>query len=171
MREQNRELFEGGVEQYSSTNVFVDNLLIFLWIFLGGYLCWFFIPIIGWIYLAFGLIMVLGILRIIICQNCYYHGKKCHSAWGKLSAMYCRKGDYRKFGAGIIGPVILAFWSSMALVPLILAVISIIRYCSLFKIVMVVTFFIIVVLSAVILRKDACGKCKMKYLCPGSASR
>ncbi|KQC14663.1 MAG: hypothetical protein APR63_05385 [Desulfuromonas sp. SDB] len=171
MSEQKKDLFEGGLEQYSTFDVLVDNLLIFLWIFTGGYVCWLFMPVIGWIYLGFGLIMVLGILRVIVCQNCYYHGKKCHSAWGKLSAMYCRQGDYYKFGAGIIGPVILTFWGSMALVPLILGVISIIQNFSLFKIVMMVTFFIIVLLSAVILRKNTCSKCKMKYLCPGSASK
>lgn len=171
MMEQNKGLFEGGVEKYPTFNVLLDNLLIFLWIFFGGYLCWFFMPVIGWIYLGFGLIMVLGILRVIVCQNCYYHGKKCHSAWGKLSAMYCRQGDYHKFGAGIIGPIILTFWGSMALVPIILGVISIIQYFSFLKLVLMVTFFIIVMLSAIILRKDTCGKCKMKYLCPGSASR
>jgi hypothetical protein len=164
-------LYQEGLEEYPVSAVLVENVFMFLWIAVGTFLCWIFLPIVAWIYLLFGLIMVLWVMRILVCKSCYYHGKRCHTGWGKLSAIYCQQGELGDFGSGIGGAIIPIFYGSMVLLPLILGVISIIQGSSLLKISMVLTFLFIAIMSSVVLRKKTCAVCKMKHICPGCAAK
>jgi hypothetical protein len=120
-------LFNNGFEKYPITTVLLENSLMLIWILTGAYLCALISPTVGWVYLAFGLSMVLVIMRILVCRNCYYYSKRCHTGWGKLSAMYCKPGNISRFGCGAAGAVIPIFYSSMALIPLILGIISFVK--------------------------------------------
>lgn len=171
MTEKEKALFQEGPEKYPVSTVLIENLFMFLWIAVGTFLCWIFAPLVAWIYLAFGLTMVLCVMRILVCKNCYYHGKLCHIGWGKLSALYCRQGELNKFGCGIGGSIIPIFYGSMALLPLILGVISIIKAFSLINTGMAIIFLFIVAVSSVTLRKKSCAICKMKNMCPGCAAK
>jgi len=166
-----KKLFHEGLEEYSISTVFIENLFMFLWIAVGTFLCWIFIPLIAYIYLAFGLIMVLYVMRMLVCKNCYYYDKHCHTGWGKLSAVYCRQGEMNDFGRGISGAIIPIFYGLMALLPLILGGISIVQIFSLIKIGMAIVFLFLVVMSSVTLRKKSCIICKMKNICPGCAAK
>lgn len=166
-----KDLFEDGLEEYPKASVFIENIFMFLWIAFGSFLCWMFIPLIGWIYLGFGLVMVLFVMRILVCKNCYYHGERCHIGWGKLSASYCNRGDLNHFGKGIGGIIVPIFYASIALFPLIFGTISLIREFSLIKVCILMTYLLIFMTSSFIQRKKACSLCKMKNICPGSAAK
>ncbi len=171
MSKERKELFQDGYEEYPISTVLIENLFIFLWIAVGSFLCWIFMPLIAWIFLAFGLIMVLYVMRLFVCKNCYYHNKRCHTGWGKLSAIYCRQGELSDFCRGIGGILIPVFYGLIALLPLILGIISSVQSFSIIKISMIIVFLFIIVMSSVILRKKSCITCKMKSICPGSAAK
>ncbi len=164
----NDNLYSEGLEQFPLKTVVTENGLYLLWFALGAYLCWRFMPVIGFVYLGFGVLMSGYIMRIIVCGNCYYYGKGCHTGWGKLSAMFCKKGDIENFGAGISGVVIPFFYGSMALVPVVFSVIVNIRSFSAVLTALTVVFVFVVYMSAYKFRTAACSVCKMKYVCPGS---
>lgn len=164
-------LFNEGLEEFPVSTIILENTTLLLWILAGSYLCYVFMPIIAYTYLAYGLSMVLVIMRILVCKNCYYHGKKCHTGWGKLSALYTKKGKIEKFGCGAGGAVIPVFYGSMALLPLILAVIVLINNFSIATLITLLVFLPIVYLSSTGFRKKACVQCKMKEICPGSLDK
>ena len=164
-------MFTDGLDKFPISTVFVENLFMLLWIVTGTFICWISVPLIGWIYLTFGLSMVLCIMRILVCKNCYYHGKLCHTGWGKLSAIYCKQGELNHFGCGVSGKIIPIFYGSMALLPLIIGIISIINNFSVFRICILILFLFVVVMSSFTLRKKSCEICKMKLICPGSAAK
>ena len=171
MTKEKKEIFENGLDEYPISTVFIENLFMFLWIAIGAFLCWMLVPLIGWIYLIFELTMVLFVMRILVCKHCYYHGKLCHTGWGKLSAIYCQQGELSHFGCGIGGAIIPIFYGAMALLPLIFGIISIINTYSFFKICIIIIFLFVVVMSSFTLRKRSCEICKMKNMCPGSAAK
>jgi len=141
-------IFQDGLEEYPISTIIIENLFMFLWIAYGTFLCWILVPLVAWIYLAFGLIMVLCVMRILVCKNCYYHGKRCHLGWGKLSAMYCKQGELTHFGCGFSGAIIPIVYGSMALLPLIFGIISIFKTFSLINICTIVIFLLIVIMSS-----------------------
>lgn len=164
-------LFEEGLENFSLKTVVTENILFLFWILLGSYLCATLSKVVGWTYMIYGFSMVIVFMRILVCKNCYYHGKWCHSGWGKLSALYCKQGEITRFGCGAGGAIIPIFYGSMALIPIILAVITLIKSFSLLILGILVLFIPVVALSSTILRKKACVQCKMKNLCPGSLDK
>jgi hypothetical protein len=171
MTKEKKVFFTDGFFEFPLSMVIIENLFMLLWIVVGAYICWEFVPLYGFSYLGFGLSMVYYVMRILVCRNCYYYGKMCHTGWGKLSKLYCKKGDVEQFGKGFNGLVIPLFYGSMALLPLILGIISLYKNFSIFKIVVLIIFLFIVVMSSFILRKKGCAKCKMRNICPGSASK
>ena len=94
-------IFEQGLEEYPKVSIVLENLLMVIWIAIGTLACWFLHPLIAWIYLALAIIMVGVVLRKLVCTNCYYYGKWCHTGWGKLSALLFKQGDMEKFSMGI----------------------------------------------------------------------
>jgi len=86
-------IYEQGLEEYPKTSAVIGNLFMILWIALGAVACWLFYPLIAWIYLAFAVIMVFVVLRKLVCPNCYYYDKWCNIGWGKLCALFFKKGD------------------------------------------------------------------------------
>jgi hypothetical protein len=76
---------------YSKRLLTAGNIAIALWIVLDAVACWFFNPIIGWVFLisAFGLIFV--ILRRLGCSSCYYC-KSCTMGFGKLADLFFGQG-------------------------------------------------------------------------------
>ncbi len=171
MSKEESKLFDGGLEEYPISTVIIENTLMLLWLLIGSYLCGTISPLTGWIYLGFGLSMVLVVMRILVCGNCYYHGKICHTGWGKLSALYCKQGDIRQFGCGAGGAIVPGFYGSMALLPVVLGIISLVQSFSILNLAIMLSFIVIVILSSHTFRKKACVQCKMKDICPGSLDK
>jgi len=114
--------------------------------------------------------MVYIVLRKLVCTNCYYYGKWCSIGWGKLAALFFKPGKVEHFAdcSGIkIAP---ATYGALTLIPVILLVVSLFRQFSAAKIIVLVLLLFISFYSGTVSRKKACTHCKMRLICPGSAS-
>jgi hypothetical protein len=76
---------------YSKSLLILGNLGIVLWIGIGAVACWFFNPILGWLFLVSAFVMIFAILRRLGCNSCYYC-KSCTSGFGKLADLFFGSG-------------------------------------------------------------------------------
>jgi len=165
------DIYEQGIEEYPKRTVIMGNLVMLLWIALGTIACWFLVPLIAWIYLALGIIVVYFVLRKLVCTNCYYYDKWCGTGWGKLTALFFKKGDINKFGTGIGVKLAPVTYGLMSLIPLILVIISMIQGFTVPKLVVLILLLVVSAYSGSIGRRKGCANCKMKLICPGSAAK
>lgn len=166
-----KELYVKGLESYPASTVILENALMFIWLLTGSYLCYTISEIFGWAYLGFSFSMVFVVMRIVVCRNCYYHGKVCHTGWGKLSALYAKQGEITRFGCGFSGKLIPVFYGSIFLIPLVLGILNAVPNFNLIDFSVLFLFATSAVLSSFTLRKKSCSVCKMKNICPGAASK
>ena len=162
-------LYENGLEEHPKSIAVIGNVIMLLWISLGTVACWFFNPIVAGVYLAFAVVMVFIVLRKLVCTNCYYYGKWCPIGWGKLSALFFRKGSIEKFSTGIGVKLAPLTYGLLTLIPLVLIIISIIREFTVVKAAVLVLLILVSIYSGAVSRKNSCMKCKMRLICPGCA--
>ena len=165
------ELYQDGLEEHPKSKIIFANIMMVFWIALGTIACWFLAPLIAWIYLAIAVVMVFIVLRKLVCTNCYYYDKWCSIGWGKLSALFFKRGDIENFKTSIGLKLAPLTYGLLSLVPLILVVVSIFLQFSINKIIVLVLLLLVSFYSGSIGRKSACAKCKMKLICPGCAER
>lgn len=164
-------LFHEGTDRYPISTVIFENILIVTWFVTGHLLLKPFSEQGSWLYLGFGFIMAYIVMRIIICKHCYYYGKRCHTGWGKISALLTSKGETKRFGCGAAGKSIPMFYALMTIIPLIFGIIKLVKSFDFSVLIVFGIFLTSVILSSVPVRKSACKKCKMKEICPGSLSK
>ncbi|OQX20971.1 MAG: hypothetical protein BWK75_04200 [Candidatus Altiarchaeales archaeon A3] len=162
-------LYEPGLEEYPKSGIIVGNFMMILWIALGTIACYFFHPLIALVYFAFAIMMVFVVLRKLVCTNCYYYGKRCSIGWGKLSALFFKKGDIEKFSTSIGIKLAPLTYGLLTLVPIVLIIISIIQEFTIPKITVMIFLLLISFYSGAISRKKSCENCKMRLICPGCA--
>jgi len=162
-------MYEQGLEEYPKTSAVTGNFFMILWIALGAVACWFLYPLVAWIYLAFAIIMVFVVLRKMVCTNCYYYDKWCCIGWGKLSALFFKKGEIENFPKSIGIKIAPLTYGLLTLIPLVLIIISIIKEFTVLKLVVLFLLLIISFYSGAINRKKTCAVCKMRLICPGGA--
>ena len=162
-------LYEQGLEEYPPAQAIFGNVVMIIWIALGAIACWFFFPLLGFIYLIFALVMVFVVLRKLVCPNCYYHGKCCHIGWGKLSSLLFKKGNIEDFPNSIGLKSAPLTYGLLTLIPLILVIISIFQEFLISKVIILVILLAISFYSGTVGRKKACVVCKMRLICPGAA--
>lgn len=103
-------------KEYSKTLLKVSNLAIALWIVLSTVACWFFNPIIGWLFLISAFILIFAILRRLGCSSCYYC-KTCTMGFGKLADLF--------FGSGYMAGVNSSLTLKIIFVHILLGIIPI----------------------------------------------
>ncbi len=84
-------------ENYPTCIVAVSNLVSLAIYFIGGFL----IYQIGFLWLALYIFYILILeLRLLKghCVNCYYFGKTCAFGKGRLSSLFFKRGEPKKFG-------------------------------------------------------------------------
>ena len=165
------EIYQDGFEEHPKSKIIFGNLMMILWIALGTIGCWFFTPLVAWIYLTIAIVMVFFVLRKIVCTNCYYYDKWCSIGWGKLSALFFKKGDIESFKTSIGLKLAPLTYGLLSLIPLILVIISIFIQFSINKIIILVLLLLVSFYSGSIGRKSACSNCKMKLICPGCVEK
>ncbi|HEY49957.1 MAG TPA: hypothetical protein G4O13_07925 [Dehalococcoidia bacterium] len=163
------QLYEQGLEKSPKSTVILGNLMMMLWVGLGTAACWLLYPLAAWIYLAIAMIMVYGVLRWLVCTNCYYYGKWCPIGWGKLCALFFRQGSIDKFGTGIGVKLAPMTYGLLSLAPLVLVIIALVRDFTVPKLVILILLLLVSMYSGSIGRKKSCAHCKMRLACPGSA--
>ena len=164
-------IYQEGLEESSKAQIIFGNIIMLLLFALGTIACWFFNPIIAWIYLAFSIIMVGIVLRKLVCTNCYYYDKWCPIGWGKLAALLFNKGYINDFDSSIGMKLAPLTYGIISFVPVILVIISIIQNFLIVKLIVLIILLAIIIFSASIGRKEACRNCKMRLLCPGAAAK
>lgn len=162
-------IYEQGAEEYSRTGIFFGNFIMLLWIAAGTFGCWFLSPLAAWIYFAFAIIMVGIVLRKIVCTNCYYYDKWCSIGWGKLSALFFKKGDIEDFSSSTGLKIAPITYGLLTLIPLILIIISFFKGFLISKLIVLILLLVISFWSGTVSRKKTCALCKMRIICPGSA--
>ncbi|MBL7136580.1 MAG: hypothetical protein ISS81_08345 [Candidatus Marinimicrobia bacterium] len=167
--EKELKIYEEGLEETSLTNIILVNILMILWIALGTIACWYLSPLASWIYLGFAIITVYIVLRKLVCANCYYYDKLCYIGWGKISALFFKKGDIEKFDSNIGIKLAPVTYGLLTLAPLVLIIVSIFQQFSIDKIIVFSLLLLISFYSGGISRRKACENCKMKLICPGCA--
>lgn len=166
-----KELYKEGPAEFSVSKVVQGNLLMAIWILLGGIGCWLFHPLAAWIYLAVAIIMVYIVLRRLVCTNCHYYGKRCALGWGKLSALMFRQGSIELFAGSIGVKLAPVTYGLLSFVPLVFIIISLVQGFAVVKVVVLVLLLLISVYSGGISRKKGCTECRMKLICPGAATK
>jgi hypothetical protein len=164
-------LNDDGVEEYSWASVIDNNLAILLWITLGTVCCWFFNPVVAWVYLGVALVTGFVIMRKLVCTNCFYYGKRCASGWGKLSALMFKQGNIEHFNDSIGLKIAPAVYGLLTLVPLVLGTISAVQHFSWVKPVFLAALLITGFYSGAVARKKSCARCRMYGYCKGSAAK
>lgn len=168
---QENEIYQEGPQEFPVSKVVQGNLLMVIWILLGGTGCWLFHPLAAWIYLTVALVMVYVVLRRLVCTNCDYYGKRCALGWGKLSALMFKQGSIDLFAGSIGVKLAPATYGLLSLVPLVFLIISLVQGFAVVKVVVLVLLLLISVYSGGISRKKGCAECRMKLICPGAASK
>jgi len=165
------EIFEDGIEEYPIAGIIFGNIMLILWIALGTIACWFFYPIVGWIYLVFVVVMVGIVLRKLVCTNCYYYDKWCPIGWGRLAALFFKKGNIEDFASSPVIKLAPLIYGLLHLTPIILVIVSIIQEFAILKIAVLILLLLIGLYSATVGRKKTCAKCKMRLMCPAGATK
>ena len=145
--------------------------MMIMWIILGSIACRFLCSLAAWFYLAFAVIMVGSVLRKFVCINCYYYNKWCSTGWGKLSAMFFKKGNIEKFGTSIGLKLAPLTYGVLSLIPIIFIVASMFQGFAISKLIVLISLLLISFYSGTVNRKKSCVKCKMRLACPGCAAK
>ena len=164
-------LYEDGLEEYQKSGIILGNIVMIFWIALGTIACSYLYLPVAWLYFAFAVTMVFIVLRKFVCTNCYYFDKWCCMGWGKISCLFFDEGSIEDFhkSTGIkLAPVI---YGLLTIIPAVMIIISLILEFTVLKLVVLVLLLSVSVYSGAISRKKSCSNCKMKLICPGSASK
>ncbi|MCK4532729.1 hypothetical protein KAU39_02995 [bacterium] len=120
-------------------------------------------------YLLFAIIMVGVVLRKLLCTNCYYYSKWCCLGWGRVSALFFKEGNIKKFNIGYGQKLAPLTYGLLTVIPLIFLVVSIFQEFVIFKVIILILLLLVSIYSGVINRKKTCVKCRMRLICPGCA--
>jgi hypothetical protein len=132
---------------YSKSLLILGNIGILFWIVIDAFACWFFNPILGWVFLVFAFIMVFAILRRLGCNSCY-HCKSCTSGFGKLSDLFFGSG----YMAGVnssAGLKVFFVYFLLGLVPIGFLAVSITQEFAASKVVVLVFLLLLLFTSSV----------------------
>lgn len=163
-------LFDKGLEEYPLSVVLIENIVLALWIVLGTIFVSQISVIIGLIYIACALIVILVVMRKLLCTHCYYYGKRCHVGWGKISSILYDKGNLDEFSTCVGQKIAPIFFGLLALIPMIFGSISLLKNFMISKLILMILLLGTILYSSIVTRKESCGKCKMKNVCTGSAA-
>jgi len=152
-------------ESYSLTWILFENILLLLNWGIGFFLLTPFqyhgIPIIALIYLTI-LIVVQILLKKHNCGNCYYHNKRCHMGWGKISSLICKKGT----GNADLGKKLsISYILQLPVITILSLLAGLVYGFKITHLILLGIFILINIFQAAILRKTTCSECKNKKQC------
>ena len=158
-----------GKESFPMSWVLGENLLYLGAWTLAAYLLWPVwqpggVPVFTLLWVSVVLIFQV-LLKKHICSGCYYYGKTCHLGWGKLSSAWfprdsgnLKKGMKLAFFYILSPPVILVTSLTFGLVA----------HPSAWYWICLGGFVLLNIILFPV-RKQGCGQCAMREVCPGSA--
>ncbi len=168
-----QKLYEEGIEGSEAAYVLFENLVILAMMtlgFLGMYPVRIKnVPVVSIVYVLFSLLMLGFVLRKHLCSGCYYYGKRCHCGWGKLASAVCREDSGNN---ELGGKLALLTWGVVMGLPVIVMILIVIldKATLMGELYFFVPFVVLVIINSILHVVD-CKKCKMRYVCPGSAAK
>jgi hypothetical protein len=161
----------GGKESFPLPRIVGENLLHLTTWLLAGYLLW---PL--WLPFGLPLLTIIWTLLVIIiqillkkhnCSGCYYYGKLCHLGWGKISAAMFKEDS----GNPKTGMKLSFFYILPPPIIFLATLVFAISKSSAGVYWLVWALFIILNVLSFPVRKNGCGLCAMREVCPGSAAK
>jgi len=117
----------------------------------------------GVAYVVYSLIALTLILPLSRCLSCFYHGKTCNIAWGRVAAYLFPKGDESKYLARYNYAI---FLHLLWIVPLLASFFQLLRKREVPALVIFLSYLSILLVERVTLKRLACAKCHQKGFCP-----
>ena len=165
------QLYDAGLEEYPLRDVILSNIAFAALLAAGTIVCWLVSPAFGVAYLVVFAALTYGLLRRLTCTRCYYHGKRCGSGWGLLSAMCFSRRRMEEFNEspGVkLAPLV---YGLMMLVPLIALAALIVQHATTTLLVLLAFLLAMAFYSSGPGRRRSCSVCKMRLFCKGSAAK
>ena len=154
-------------ENYPLWIVLFSNLVTLATYFIGAYI----IYQAGLVWMLVYLIYVLVLeFRLVHghCTNCYYYGKYCAFGRGKLSSLFFKKGNPKKFACMQITWRDIAPDFLVGVIPLVIGIVFIVYNFSWLILVLVIILFLLISFGSAFVRGTlACKYCRQRELgCP-----
>lgn len=154
------------MENYPYKTVCISVSLTFLSYFLGFLIAFTLNPIFGIIYLIICILTILISMKF-RCSYCYYHGKRCNSGFGLVSAIIYKEGDKNEFGNPKYVGITALFSFGTMILPLIGGIILLISAFSIYNLFLLIIYFLISIIPNLFIRKGICENCKQGEIgCP-----
>ncbi len=119
--------------------------------------------ILGIVYVLYSLITLTLILPLSRCVSCFYYGKACNVAWGKVAAYLFPKGDESKY---VVHYNYAIFLHLLWLIPLLASFFQLLRKRDLLALIIFLSYLFILLVEKVTLKKLACTRCHQREFCP-----
>ena len=167
-----RGIYEAGIAEFDKKGIVTANIMIIIWLALGIYAAYLFYPAAGIVYGLFVALMFMVVMRKGLCTKCWYYGKRCALGWGIYTAKLFKKDDESKFEGCSASKFAPFLWMTVSILPVALILASAYFEFSYFKIILAIILVMFVLISGNRkTREISCEKCKMRYLCSGSAAK
>jgi hypothetical protein len=160
---------EAEKEDFTFCDTYSKYVIIIRWIILavtfalGIYILSDIKEILGIVYVLYSLIALTLILPLSRCVSCFYHGKACNTAWGKVAAYLFPKGDESKF---VVNYNYAIFLHLLWLIPLLASFFQLLRKRDLLALIIFLSYLFILLIEKVTLKKLACARCYLREFCP-----
>jgi hypothetical protein len=132
---------------YSKSLLVLGNLGIALWIVVSSVACWFYNPLLGWLFLILAFVLIFAILRRLGCNSCYYC-KSCTMGFGKLADLFFGSGHMAGLNSSI-GLKIVFGYGLLGIVPIVFLTISIMEEFAAAKIAVLALLLVILLFSGI----------------------
>lgn len=132
-------------KEYSKALLVFGNIAIALWVVLAAVSCWFFNPIVGWLFLVVAFLLIFGVLRRLGCNSCYYC-KACTMGFGKLADLFF--GDGYMIGVSSSGKLKAVFvYGLLGAVPIGFLAVSVMQEFAVSKVVLLSLLLLLLLYS------------------------
>jgi hypothetical protein len=145
------------------------SVIVIRWIILGGafalgiYILTSIKEVLGLAYVIYSLVVLTLILPLSRCTSCFYHGKACNTAWGKVAAYLFPKGDESEFVDHYDYSI---FIHLLWIIPLLASLFQLARERSLPALIIFLAYVFVLLLEKIALKRLACSRCHQREFCP-----
>lgn len=154
-------------ENYPCWIIFLSNFVALATYFIGAYIIYQAGLVWMIIYVAYILFLEMRLLRG-HCVDCYYYGKSCAFGKGKLSSLFFKKGNSKRFCQMKLAWKDLAPDLMVGLIPLVIGIIFLVYDFSWIMLILVIALFLLISFGNAFVRGSlACKYCRQRELgCP-----
>ncbi|KPL00518.1 MAG: hypothetical protein AMJ91_04355 [candidate division Zixibacteria bacterium SM23_73_3] len=156
-------------ENFAFCHTYPKYVIIIRWIILGVafalgvYILLDLKEALGVLYVIYSVAALTLVLPLSRCVSCYYHGKACHTGWGKVAAYLFPKEDESKFVAHYSYAI---FLHLLWLIPLLASFFQLLRKRDVLALIIFFSYLLILLMERITLKKLACARCHQREFCP-----